>query len=405
MMSLYKTSRRLALLPSSAPWLLVKGAHLYEPNDLGPCDLLAVGSQIAMIDSDIKCWSAENGRVLNAEGLIMIPGLIDAHQHVLGGGGEGGPGTRQSEIKIETIVQGGITTVVGVLGYDSTSKDVRCLLGKSQELRVKGISAYMLVGAYHWDSSGATLTGSITDDIVFVEQVLGIKIAISDHRGLFSDWRDLSHIAAQARIGGLISGKCGIVNVHLGYGINSMKPLFEIIENTKIPANQFYPTHVNSSQRNLEDALRFGKLGGMVDITACIAPHLGFDGSIRPSDAVIWLVEQGINADGITFTSDGNGNWVKRDNSGNVVEIAVISVSQLIEEVRDLIVRHKYPISDALRLVTANPAKVLNLKKKGHLSGGADADFVLLTPDFKIKTVVSKGKVLYCDGKFYTAFP
>jgi len=404
-MSLYKASSRLALLPSSAPWLLVKGAHLYEPNDLGSCDLLAIGSQIAMIDSDIKCWSAENGRVLNAEGLIMIPGLIDAHQHVLGGGGEGGPGTRQSEIRIEEIVQGGLTTVVGALGFDSTSKDVRCLLGKIQELRVKGISAYMLVGAYHWDSSSATLTGSIIDDIAFVEQVLGIKIAISDHRGLFSDWRALSHIAAQARMGGLVSGKCGIVNVHVGHGINAMKPLFEIIENTGIPVNQFYPTHVNRSQRHLEDALRFGKLGGMIDITAGIAPHLGFVESIKPSDAVIWLVEKGINPDGITFTSDANGNMIKRDNSGNVVELVVQSVSHLIEEVRDLIVSHKYPISDALRLVTANPAKVLNLKKKGRLTGGADADFVLLTPDFKIKTVVSNGKMLYCDGEVYTAFP
>jgi len=48
-MSLYKASSCVALSPSSDPWLLVKGAHLYEPNDLGSCDLLAVGSQIQTV--------------------------------------------------------------------------------------------------------------------------------------------------------------------------------------------------------------------------------------------------------------------------------------------------------------------------------------------------------------------
>ena len=61
-------------------------------------------------------------RVVDAAGGYVVPGLVDIHVHVTGGGGEMGPASRTPEGTLGEILDAGITTLVGVLGTDCVSR-------------------------------------------------------------------------------------------------------------------------------------------------------------------------------------------------------------------------------------------------------------------------------------------
>ena len=92
--------------------LLIKGAHVYAPEDLGICDVLTVGKQVVAVGKDLTATLPEL-ETIDAKGLILTPGFIDQHIHVTGGGGEGGPKTRTPELVLSELIACGTTSVVG----------------------------------------------------------------------------------------------------------------------------------------------------------------------------------------------------------------------------------------------------------------------------------------------------
>lgn len=51
-----------------------------------------------------------------------------------GGGGEGGPLTRAPELNFSELVEGGITSFVGVSGTDSETRPIEALMAKVRSL-------------------------------------------------------------------------------------------------------------------------------------------------------------------------------------------------------------------------------------------------------------------------------
>ena len=76
---------------------LIKNAKIYAPEYLGILDVLIGGGKILKIAKDLPAESAYDVEVIDGTGKILFPGLIDAHVHILGGGGEGGAKTRTPE--------------------------------------------------------------------------------------------------------------------------------------------------------------------------------------------------------------------------------------------------------------------------------------------------------------------
>ena len=50
------------------------------------------------------------------------------------------------------------------------------------------------------------------------------------------------------------------------------------------------------------------------------------------------------------------------------------------------------PITEAIKLLTANPARVMGLTDKGDISSGKDADIVIFDDDVRVKAVFVGGK-------------
>lgn len=79
--------------------LFIKNAQVYSPAFLGKQCVLTAGSQIAAMGRELSP-SLPDLEVLDAEGKILVPGFIDQHVHIIGGGGEGGLHTRVPELQL-----------------------------------------------------------------------------------------------------------------------------------------------------------------------------------------------------------------------------------------------------------------------------------------------------------------
>ena len=252
----------------------------------------------------------------------------------------------------------------------------------------------MYVGGFVLPSP--TITGSVTNDIAFIDKVVGVKLAISDPLCSQPSVEDIYHLAALARMGGVIGNKAGVLHVHVGRGKSGLQPLFDAVEHSDVPITQMVPTHVGSSTRNLNQAKAYAKAGGRVDVTATSVTRL----AERPpaSGAVKSLLDAGVPAAQITISSDGNGNSVRRDDAGNIVDVSVAPISSLLETVQALVNEENVPVSTALETVTSSPAHVLNLRRKGRIAPGADADLVVLDPDLNVDRVYAKGQMMVKEG-------
>lgn len=378
--------------------LILKNAETYAPDPLGRQDLLVGGGRILRMEPSINL-PAEYAETFDATGLLAVPGFIDAHVHMVGGGGEGGFATRTPELMLSAILRGGVTTVVGCLGTDGITRTMGNLVAKARGLEEEGISTYVYTG--HYEIPVQTLTGSIEGDLLFIDKVIGVgEVAISDHRSSQPSFDAFARAAGQARRGGMLSGKAGLVNVHMGDGPRGLALLRRILAETELPASQFLPTHCNRNRRLFEESVEYAKAGGFVDLTTSTIPDQEDPEEVRPSLGLRLLLEAGVDPARITFTSDGQGSLPLFDADGAIRGLAVGEVSSLFDEVRKAVQTERIPLETALRVITTSPAELLKLPGKGRLAAGMDADVVLLEPGtLRIHTVIAKGRVLVRDGE------
>ena len=69
--------------------ILIKNAKIYSPKFLGKKDIFICNGKIVCIAENLEP-NLPNVKVINASNFTAIPGFIDKHVHITGGGGEGG---------------------------------------------------------------------------------------------------------------------------------------------------------------------------------------------------------------------------------------------------------------------------------------------------------------------------
>lgn len=373
--------------------LLLKNADIYAPAAAGRADILVAGGRILRVEPHIQVPASYCEQV-DATGLAAVPGFIDGHVHIMGGGGEGGYATRTPELALSDAIRGGVTTVVGCLGTDGVTRSLAGLLAKARGLDEEGLSTFIYTG--HYAVPVQTLTGSIERDLLFIDKIIGVgEVALSDHRSSQPTFDEFARVAAEARRGGLLSGKAGVVNVHMGDGRCGLSLLRRIVEETEIPVTQFLPTHINRNPTLFEEGIAYAKAGGLVDFTTSTVPAFLDEGEVKSSTGLLTMLEAGVDSACITFTSDGQGSLPDFDAQGRLRRLEVGRVTSLFAAVRDAVLDERIPLATALQVITANPARILKLRGKGSLTAGADADIVLLDgKTLEIDGVIAKGRWL-----------
>jgi beta-aspartyl-dipeptidase (metallo-type) len=378
--------------------LHLRGGTLYAPENAGPKDVLVAGGRVEAV--------AEPGTIagrgfpvedLDARGLAILPGFIDPHVHILGGGGEGGPATRAPEIRVEDIVRSGVTTLIGCLGTDGVTRHPSSLLAKARALDLEGVSTYVFVGSY--EIPVVTVTGSVRSDLILIDKVIGAgEIAVSDHRSSQPTFEDIARLAAECRVGGLLGKKAGVLHLHLGDGARRLDLLWRLMRETEIPPSQVIPTHVNRNRALFEDALAYAAAGGFFDLTAGVGPEDESEDEVSVETAVGLCLERGIPLERVMVSSDSNGSLPVFDKAGRLVGLTIATEESLLLKFRSLIRRGVLTPGQAAGVFASNPARFYELDGKGAIIPGADADLVLFDDDWTLRTVIARGRVLMRDG-------
>ncbi|HKP73531.1 MAG TPA: amidohydrolase family protein [Pyrinomonadaceae bacterium] len=356
---------------------LVENGEVYAPSPLGRQDVLILDRRIARVGEVDRSSLASLGlelEVVDASDCVVTPGLIDPHQHLLGGSGERGFSTQTPEVYASELALAGITTVVGCLGVDATTKTMPTLVAKAKGLNEEGLTAYVWSGGY--DVPPSTLTRSLREDILFISEVIGAgEVAVADARSTSPTAPELARLVKDAYVGGLLSRKCGVTHFHVGEEKSRLKLLRELIDDYEIDPALLYPTHVERSEELMREAIELAARGSYVDVDT-----VGLD-------LAKWLrfyLDNGGDPARLTVSSDASIN----------------APASLFQQIRACVLEHNFPLADTLAHVTANTANVLHLERKGRLEPARDADLLVLSKDtLEIKDVIARGRRLVRDGR------
>jgi len=372
---------------------LLRNADLYAPTPLGRQDLLLSGNRIAAIGPRLAVppadWPAE---VIELDGAVVCPGLVDVHAHLDGGGGEGGAHTRVPALQLTQLSTAGVTTAIGLLGTDSTTRSIRSLLATARGLAHYGLTALCYTGAYRVPPD--TLLGSVREDITLVDRIVAVgELAISDHRSSQPTLEELLRIGADAHVAGLMTGKAGLVHLHLGDGARGLEMIHRALDTAELPARTWHPTHVNRNRRLWGEAKALVARGVTVDLTA----FPDEEGEPTAAEDLVEWVRDGLPLEHLTLSSDGGGCLPTFGADGQLAHMDVGSPDTLLHTVRGAVALG-LPLHEALLPVTRTPARLFRLHGKGLLAPGADADLLVLNPDLHIRHTFAGGRLLVRDG-------
>ena len=371
--------------------ILFKNADLYAPAHLGLGDILVEGTKIACVAPHLEIPTHVPGlRVVDCGGKKLVPGFLDLHVHIIGGGGEDGFSSRAPESRLTDFTTAGVTTVLGLLGTDGMARSLETLYAKSGALTEEGITCYMLTGSYGYPS--ATLTGGVERDLVLIDRCMGAKIALSDHRSSEITYEEFLRLATAVRRGALLGRKAGVLTIHMGDGRENLEKLFRAKEEAEVPLTTFLPTHVARNPDIFRDSIRWIKAGGQADFTA---------GEPTPGGTARFMaraLREGADPGRMTLSSDAFGSQPRFDENGSCVGLCYMTSRILREELVRLVRNEGLTLAQALPFLTENPARVLRLSgKKGCITPGADADLLLLDEDLQIDSVYAMGRPMISD--------
>ena len=373
---------------------LIKGGKVYAPQEMGECDILIANDCILAVGKDIDITGpALECETYDARGMYVLPGIIDPHVHTIGGGGAVGLNSRVGDLAVERIVEAGVTTVVGCLGFDRVSKSLRSLLMKTLALNEQGISAYMMSGSYNLPS--LTVTGSVEEDLVLLEKVIGVKLSLGESLGNWPGPEQIKNLLAECLRGSKLSGKVGFLQVHLGVaGPGWQYRLIEICKEMSLKPSMVVFTHCNRNTSILSEASEYAKAGGIIDLTASFSNEEK-PGSLSVYESLIRLQKESVPLDAITVSSDSNATRELPDGTMKYLPISTI-YAVMMHLFREGPLRKEEVVS----LFTKNCARVIGVDAtKGSLEPKKEADIIMLDENLRLVSVLARGEWAVKDNE------
>lgn len=376
--------------------IVVRGAQVFAPEDLGVRDVLVAGEKVVALDADLDLGRLDVTEI-DAAGHRVVPGLIDGHLHIVGGGGNEGYASRIPELWTGELAAGGITTAVAPPGLDMVAKNLEGILAKAYALESEGLTTHMMVGGFQRPFQ--TVTGSILRDIFTIEKIIGVKIALGETRATRFQEHELIELAAQLHWLSGATGKAGLLHAHLGHSTGPADQLLHTMRRSGVPPERFQATHCNYTSDTMQAAVDVAAGGGFVDFNPVLTPTFGHPDATPAAPAILQSLSAGVDSSRITMTTDGNASVpiTLEDGTHGAYEK---SLTWMWDAVVELVSEGGIPLPQALSYATTNPARALRLEaRKGRVRVGGDADLLVIGPDLRIEHVIARGRQLVDGGQ------
>lgn len=379
---------------------LLTGGTVFAPDELGTADILSVSGGIASISApgalapDAVSDILGDVSIIDCTGSLVMPGLVDSHLHILGGGGGQGFDTRIPELPADAILEAGITTCVGMPGVDTISKPPTALLARAAALNQQGVRAVAMAGGFHWPAP--TVTGDLFRDLYALPQLVGVKVALGERIATAPGVAELARLLSELEWLAGATGRAALLHAHLGTRNSAAVLIREALHHSGAAPERVHLTHANYTRDTLAAAIELGGLGCLIDVNPLLNPDR-VAGSVDPVDAVRQLLDAGIPVERLTLSTDGNAS-VPRVTPSGTRETFSYQLG-LLGTVRDLVASGVVGVASAISLVTRNPARALRLNPVGTLAVDAPADLLVTDSGFSVRHVISGGELVVRDGR------
>lgn len=332
--------------------------------------------------------SFEGALLSHAEGSWCLPGLVDIHCHLTGGGGSGGPATRPHPVSVDDLLRAGVTTVAGCIGRDASPGIGWQMLRQVRGLRQAGVNAKMFTGGL--GPLPATILGSAATDVALVDDVVGVKLSVDDdspERSSSKQTQELKEVVAMARE----FGRKLRIQVHVGPAGRHMAECLRLLERlSRLGDVDVAVTHMNWSKDHLDAASDVTDMRFKVDVTSVIRPELVADG-IGVPDALDRLQSRGVAPDAISASSDANGAHL--EGSGSSRTMVVHRLELHWEAFKDVWTRQG--IGRAVQSFCQSPATFLGMDGRGTVQAGQPADLLLVDDDQQVHHAITAAGVVW----------
>lgn len=403
--------------------LLLRGGRVVDP--LGGLDalldVLVDGGRIAAVGPRIEA-AAE--RTVDARGLIIVPGLIDMHAHLRE------PGYEAKETILtgsRAAVRGGFTTVCAMPNTRPVNDHRDVTERILAEARRAAFANVLPIAAVTRGSAGEEL-------VDMPDLVAAGAVAFSDDGRPVPDSRLMSRaLKTAAAAGSLVIDHCedralagkgtineGPVSARLGLvGIPSAAE--DIMVARDIILAEALGTRVHIAHLSTAGGVRMvgeAKARG-VRVSAEATPHhlllteealetADTDFKMNPplrsaSDSAALL--QGLRTGAVDAIATDHAPHTAEEKGGGFAEapFGIVGLETAVSLVLDRLVRPgTITLARFVELLSAHPARLLGLSRKGQIAAGADADLTVLDPTLSVTvdrtTFESKGRSTPFDG-------
>ena len=132
---------------SSAPLTLLNNAEVFSPDPLGRRQVLVGGGSILALGSDLGQIDPSLCQVIDLAGARSCPACSTPTCTSRAAAAKPAA-SRVPAVQLTDLTRAGVTTAVGVLGTDGTTRTVAALVAPTLGLREQGLSAWCCTGSY-----------------------------------------------------------------------------------------------------------------------------------------------------------------------------------------------------------------------------------------------------------------
>lgn len=377
--------------------LLIKGGQIHDAihKEAYVADILAEDGKIIKIEKDILV--KDEVTVVNAEGLNVYPGLVEAHGHIgLDGYGIGFEGQDYNEYN--DILTPHLRAIDGINPLDETLH--QAALGGVTTVSTGPGSSNVVGGTF----TAIKMTGKRVDQMIIKEQV-AMKCAFGENpKRCYKDKNNCSRMSTAAKLREILFQAKEYQGKLLAAGDDiTKKPAFNMKLEALLPVlNREIPLKCHAHRADdIFTAIRIAKEFNLkLTIEHCTEGHLIVDELVKENVPV---------AVGPSFghatkyelrnkTFETPGILAKAGLKVSIITDSPVTPQQYLSLCAGLAVKSGMDAFDALQAITINPALHIGIEDRvGSLEVGKDADIVIADGDI----LESSTKVLYTfiDGK------